>query len=140
MSMKRVQDDLLRHYGWVPGRPNLLSELSKRSDNGKLNWCGIGLAFFAERSGVKDVPTVPQVARNWLKVGTEVVGDETTWRQGDVMVFRRLGLLDWQAHVTTYLALGPDNIIYCLGCNQGGMISVSKMDRSKLLGVRHLGV
>jgi len=91
-------------------------------------WCGLFLALVAKRSS-KPLPVSPLWARDWLNWGNV----SYTAKLGDVLVFSRSG---GGGHVGIYI--GEDDTHYhVLGGNQGDAVSIVRVGKKRLLGVRN---
>ena len=89
-------------------------------------WCGLGMAYIALQAGW-DVPINPLWAQNWLKFGN-AAGKAML---GDVLVFGRKG----GGHVGIYVGEDAD-AYHVLGCNQSDAVSIKRIAKARLLGVR----
>lgn len=88
----------------------------------EIPWCGLAMAYAAHMAGV-DYPSQPLWALNWAKYGTEV----SEPMLGDILTFKR----DGGGHVGMYV--GEDKDCYhVLGGNQGNMMSVTRILKSRL--------
>jgi uncharacterized protein (TIGR02594 family) len=99
------------------------------------NWCAIFMNWCALRAGMK-TPQVPQVARNWLKVGYHIRKPKL----GDIVVLWRASPTSWKGHVGFLIREDvPGDRIYLLGGNQfGGKVCIASYQRGKILGIRRL--
>ena len=92
-------------------------------------WCGLFMAVVAKRAG-KDLPATPLWARDWLNFGRKLKFWEAA-SLGDVLVFGRNG----GGHVGIYI--GEDSgAYYVLGGNQSNKVSIVRIAKNRLLGVR----
>lgn len=113
-------------------RAFLKSDGRTLGDPSKLPWCG----DFVEsciRLTLPDepIPTNPYLARNWLKFGVRAPEPVV----GAVAVFWRGSKSGTSGHVG--FVVGADaSYLAILGGNQGNRISVSRLDRGRLLGCR----
>lgn len=110
----------------------LKSDGSTLGDPAKLPWCGdfvetcIKLACPDEK-----IPTNPYLARNWLNLGVDCPEPVV----GAVAVFWRGSKKGTQGHVG--FVVGADaHYLSILGGNQSDKVSVSRLDRARLLGCR----
>jgi uncharacterized protein (TIGR02594 family) len=92
-------------------------------------WCGLFLAFLAYlRRGLPlEVVSSPLWARNWLKYGIKAQKPML----GDVLVFSRGN----SGHVGIYIAEDSD-CFHVLGGNQSNKVSITRIEKSRLLGAR----
>ncbi len=119
----------------VPGRGNSKTILgwAKETDLTKQGysadstpWCGLWMKLIAQRAG-KLAPKYPLWALNWEGFGTQ--GNQPCL--GDTLVFLRSG----GGHVGIYIA--EDKIAYhVLGGNQSDRVSITRVDKKRLHGVR----
>jgi uncharacterized protein (TIGR02594 family) len=92
-------------------------------------WCGLWMAVIAHRAG-KPVNANALWARSWLTWGNKVSGEP---KLGDVLVFRRG---QTSGHVGEYV--GEDAHAYhVIGGNQGDAVSITRIEKSRLLGARN---
>lgn len=94
-------------------------------------WCGLFTAHCI-RTGLPDADLPANIlgARQWLSFG------ETTKPQlGAVMVFWRGSRDGWQGHVGFYWA-EDDACFHILGGNQSNAVTVTRIERRRLLGAR----
>ena len=93
-------------------------------------WCGLWMAYVALQAGW-DVPINPLGARNWMQFGKPVKEAGL----GDVLVFWRGSPKGYSGHVAVYV--GEDDTAYhCLGGNQGDAVTIKRIAKSRILGVR----
>jgi uncharacterized protein (TIGR02594 family) len=94
-------------------------------------WCGLFVGHCL-RSGLPeaDLPANILGARQWLQFGTPV-----TPQLGAVMVFWRGTPTGWQGHVGFCWA-EDDACFHILGGNQADSVSITRIDRRRLLGAR----
>lgn len=91
-------------------------------------WCGLFVAIVAKRAGF---PFTQEAlgAKNWLKWGQPILPENASL--GDVLVFGREG----GGHVGLYV--GEDGDAYhVLGGNQSDAVNITRIAKSRLLGVR----
>lgn len=131
--------ELLRRKGLheVRNRTTLMAWL--RSDGGKtlgdpakLPWCGDAIATcLALTLPDEPQPVNPYLARNWMKFGKAM----TTPAVGAVLVFWRGARNGTSGHVGLYV--GEDaGALHVLGGNQSNAITIARLDRTRLLGMR----
>lgn len=89
-------------------------------------WCGLAAAYIAMQAGF-DPPLNPLWARNWLNFGTP----QKTAMLGDVLVFVR----GKSGHVGLYVGEDAD-AFHVLGGNQGDRVSIKRIAKNRLLGIR----
>lgn len=95
--------------------------------NDDIAWCGLWMAVVVKRSDWQPVPN-PLWARNWMRFGKAA----STAMLGDVLVFSRP---NGGGHVGVYV--GEDTTTYhVLGGNQANTVNVTRIRKSRLLGVR----
>lgn len=92
-------------------------------------WCGLFAGIVAVRAGwAKQMPRTPLWARSWLEFGQKA----TVPSFGDILVFKRDG---GGGHVGFYV--GEDDFAYhVLGGNQSDKVTISRIDKRRLLGAR----
>jgi len=100
--------------------------LSGSYPNDSIPWCGLFMAKVAKDAG-KPVPKGPLWALNWQHFG-EPGGQPDL---GDVLVFVRPG----GGHVGLYVGEDHD-CFHVLGGNQGDTVSIVRIARERLYGVR----
>jgi len=109
----------------------LKSDGTRLGDTEKLPWCG----DFTETAIKNSLPNEPfpgplgenpYWARNWLYFGVK-----TPVVYGCVVVFSRGS----GGHVAFAVGI-DDNSFYCLGGNQSNRVSITRIDRGRLLGAR----
>ena len=92
----------------------------------EIPWCGLYVAIVCKRAD-KEVVVNPLWARNWLKFGTK----QAVAMLGDILVFSR----GTGGHVGFYV--GEDSECYhILGGNQGNTVSVTRILKTRCLGIR----
>lgn len=93
-------------------------------------WCGLAMAYVALQAGW-DLPINPLAARNWLNWGVP----QNEAGLGDILVFWRGSPKGFQGHVGMYV--GEDAMAYyVLGGNQSDKVSITRIAKSRLLGIR----
>ena len=98
------------------------------------NWCGLFLGWCMARLQM-ELPDKPQVARRYLKIGEPVETPEV----GDIVIFWRESKKSWKGHVSIFIREDKENnIVYCLGGNQRGLVNITAYDSRKVLGFRRL--
>jgi uncharacterized protein (TIGR02594 family) len=90
-------------------------------------WCGLFMAYVASEAGY-DYPNWPLAALNWKTFG--MYSDQAP-ELGDILVFQREG----GGHVGLYIA-EDDRYYYVLGGNQGNMVSITAIDKKRLVRAR----
>lgn len=110
--------------------PVILEWAKEINENGfvadSIPWCGLFVGVVAKRAG-KELPINPLWALNWIKFGTKV--DQAML--GDVLIFHRHG----GGHVGIYV--GEDsNCYHVLGGNQGDKVSIVRIEKFRLAGIR----
>lgn len=95
-------------------------------------WCGLFVAH-ALATGLpkEDLADPPLWSRAWLKTGEPV--DEPVF--GDVLVFWRGSRDGWTGHVGFYVGEAGDYFLV-LGGNQSNSVSIAKIAKNRLLGIR----
>ena len=96
------------------------------------NWCGLFIGAMLSKIEC-ELPSKPQVARSYLKIGTPV--DKPML--GDLAVFWRVSPNDWRGHVSIFIR-EDETGIYCLGGNQKGKVQITRYSKRKLLGYRRV--
>jgi uncharacterized protein (TIGR02594 family) len=110
----------------------LKSDKRAVGDPSKIPWCGdfvetcIALSLPGE-----PLPANPYLARNWLKVGTEIQQPAP----GAIVVFYRGDPNGTSGHVGFYIS-EDSSYYHVLGGNQDNRISVARLDKKRLLGLR----
>lgn len=131
-------EELLRRKGLHETRDRfslmawLRSDGKTLGDPSKLPWCGDAIeTCIALTLPDEPLPMNPYLARNWLKLG---IGLETP-ALGAVLVFWRGSKAGTSGHVGLYV--GEDaEALHVLGGNQSDAITIARLDRSRLLGIR----
>lgn len=109
----------------------LRSDGKMLGDPSKLPWCGDAVET-AIHLTLPDEPRIvnPYLARNWLKFGRP-----SPLALGAILVFWRGSINGSSGHVGFYA--GEDSTaVHVLGGNQSDRISIARLDRARLLGVR----
>lgn len=97
-------------------------------------WCSIFMNWVAGKAGYKGSKAAN--ARSWLLVGTPA---DASPEPGNVVVFWRDNPNSWKGHVGVFLGLSKDSKkVFCLGGNQGNMVSISAYPVDTVLGYRRL--
>jgi uncharacterized protein (TIGR02594 family) len=115
-------NQVILDWAKVVGIPNLVKDDEQA-------WCGLFMAFVAIR-GQKHVPMKSfdiLRALKWVAFGTPV----NEAMLGDVLVFKRPG----GGHVALYVG-EDDKHYHVLGGNQGNMVSIIRMEKSRLVAIR----
>lgn len=109
--------------GWIKGLGRKLGITVKDDETA---WCGTFVAHVLDKFGVEPPPIAVR-AKAWLDWGRQLVGP----RPGCVLVFGRAG----GGHVGFYV--GEDRTAYhVLGGNQGNAVSITRIAKDRLLGMR----
>lgn len=110
----------------------LRSDGKTLGDPAKLPWCGDAVqTCLALTLPDEPQPANPYLARNWLKLGVPLA----TPALGAILVFYRGPLDGTSGHVGLYV--GEDaNAFHVLGGNQSNAITIARLDKARLLGVR----
>ncbi|MEM1149744.1 MAG: peptidoglycan-binding protein [Pseudomonadota bacterium] len=130
-------DEARRRVGLHERRDNSLLRRWLRSDGKTLGdpakhpWCGDFVeTAIALTLPHEDLPANPYGARNWLGFGSRVPA-----QMGAVLVFWRGSRDGWKGHVGFYV--GEDRTHYhVLGGNQSNAVTVSRIEKHRLLGAR----
>lgn len=93
-------------------------------------WCGLWMAMVAHRAR-KPFNANSLWARSWLRWGDKVPAPEV--KLGDVLVFAR-GTTS--GHVGLYVG-EDEGTFHVLGGNQSDAVTITRIDRQRLLGVRN---
>jgi uncharacterized protein (TIGR02594 family) len=127
----------IRKKGLHEGKDNtelrefLKSDGKTLGDPAQLPWCGDFVeTCIAVALPETAIPTNPYLARNWLKFGHTV--DPC---YGAVMVFWRGSRNGTKGHVAFYYA-EDDKTYHVLGGNQVNRVSVTRIEKNRLLGAR----
>jgi uncharacterized protein (TIGR02594 family) len=124
----------LREVSGSPSSPIIMDwadDLDLAYTDDSVAWCGLYAAHVI-RTGLPhaDLPLNPLGARNWLQFG-----DPVTPQLGSVLVFWRGSKAGWQGHVGFYWA-EDETHYHVLGGNQADSVSVTRIERGRLLGAR----
>lgn len=96
-------------------------------------WCSIFINWCAKKAKLKGSGKAS--ARSWLLIGEKIA----TPLPGDIVIFWRGSIDSWEGHVGIFFGFNADGKrVYCLGGNQGNMISVTSYDVNQVLGYRRL--
>lgn len=93
-------------------------------------WCGLTMAYVALQAGWS-LPVNPLAARNWLSWGVP----QKQAGLGDILVFWRGSRGGYQGHVGMYVGEDAD-AYHVLGGNQGDAVSIKRIGKARLLGIR----
>lgn len=136
----RILHEALKTFGTVeqPGAGNNPSIMAWAKATGQdriyrndaTAWCGLWAAYVVLQAGW-DLPINPLAARNWLKWGVP----QKTAGLGDLLVFWRGSPKGYQGHVGMYVGEDGD-AFYVIGGNQGDAVSIKRIAKSRLLGIR----
>lgn len=103
-----------------------------RLDASEISWCGAFTGLCIATALPKEpLPANQLGARNWLKFGISV----QEYKVGSVCVFWRGSRDGWQGHVG-FVAGHDKSYIHVLGGNQSDKVTVSKVSKDRLLGMR----
>ena len=98
--------------------------------NDEIPWCGLFVAYLAAKSGYRVQPDCLS-ARGWLDWGRPCDYPGL----GDVLIFYRGNPSGKSGHVGLYV--GEDTeAFHVLGGNQGNQVSITRISKDRLLGVR----
>lgn len=96
-------------------------------------WCSTFVSWCVKQTGLS-YSRKPN-ARSWMAFGKSTDKPEP----GDVVMFWRGSPEWWKGHVGFYMGHSVDlQRVYCLGGNQGNMVSISVYKASTVLGFRRL--
>lgn len=133
----RLLLEALKTYGTAekpgPGsNPSILewaaeTGLAKLYRDDATAWCGLWLAYVALQAGWP-LPVNPLWARNWLDWGKP----QQRAALGDVLVFAR----GKGGHVGLYVGEDEGSAFHVLGGNQGDRVSIKRIAKNRLLGIR----
>ena len=111
--------------GWAKEIGGNIDDIYKSDE---IAWCGLFMAILAFRTK-RTLPKDPLWALNWNTFGNRVEKEDAMF--GDVLVFVRNG----GGHVGLYV--GEDKTAYhVLGGNQSDSVSVTRILKTRLYGVR----
>ncbi len=105
-------------------------EISAAFTSDAVAWCGLWMAYVAKKAG-KPVNTNSLWARSWLRWGDKVQVSEA--KLGDVLVFARGAT---SGHVGLYVG-EDDSAYHVLGGNQSDAVTITRIAKDRLLGVRN---
>ncbi|MEN6302242.1 MAG: TIGR02594 family protein [Armatimonadia bacterium] len=136
----RILLEGLKTYGTIekPGagnNPSIMAwaratGLDRVYRNDATAWCGLWMAYVALQAGWEP-PLNPLAARNWLNWGTP----QRRAALGDVLVFWRERRTGFKGHVGDYVG-EDDEAYHVMGGNQGDRVSIKRISKSRLLGIR----
>lgn len=119
--------DRTRLMGW------LRSDGRTLGDPSKLPWCGDAIeTCLALTLPDEPLPAHPYLARNWLKFGVSLPAPAL----GCVLVFWRGSRTGTAGHVGLYAGEDSAGYLHVLGGNQSNAITIARLDRARLLGMR----
>lgn len=111
----------------------LRSDGKTLGDPSKLPWCGDAIeTCIAKTLPDEPLPANPYLARNWLKFGVPLSAPTL----GCVLVFWRGSRAGTNGHVGLYAGEEKDGTLHVLGGNQSDAITIARLDRGRLLGMR----
>lgn len=132
-------DELLRRKGLheVRDRSKLMAWLRSDGktlgDPAKLPWCADAIqTCLALTLPDEPQPVNPYLARNWLKFGIQLL----TPALGCVLVFWRGSKAGTSGHVGLYAGEDAQGYLHVLGGNQSDAITIARLDKGRLLGMR----
>ena len=132
-------EELLRRKGLheVRDRSRLMAWLRSDGktlgDPAKLPWCGDAIqTCLALTLPDEPQPANPYLARNWLKFGAELPQPAL----GAILIFWRGSKTGTAGHVGLYAGEDKQGYLHVLGGNQSDAITIARLDRGRLLGVR----
>ncbi|MCO5092075.1 TIGR02594 family protein [Bosea sp. (in: a-proteobacteria)] len=132
-------EELLRRKGLheVKSRSALMAWLradgKTLGDPAKLPWCGDAIqTCLALTLPDEPQPVNPYLARNWLKFGVGL--DEPAL--GCILVFWRGSKTGTSGHVGLYAGEDAQGYLHVLGGNQSDAITIARLDKARLLGMR----
>lgn len=102
---------------------------SLKAKDDETSWCSSFVNWCFKQVGIEG--TNSAAARSWLNWGR--VLEEP--KRGCVVIFWRVSIKSWQAHVAFYIGETKDHIL-CLGGNQNNTVNISKYPKKRLLGYR----
>lgn len=136
----RILVEALKTYGTIekpgPGSNPSILAWAKATGHDKIYrndataWCGLWVSYVVLQAGW-DLPVNPLGARNWLGWGVP----QKQAGLGDILVFWRGYPKGFQGHVGMYVG-EDDDAYYVLGGNQGDAVSIKRIAKSRLLGIR----
>lgn len=96
-------------------------------------WCSTFVNFCCEELGYEKSGKAN--ARSWMQIGKKI----TYPKPGDITVFWRESIHSWKGHVGLFLGYSSDKKkVFCLGGNQGNIVSIAEYDAAKVLGFRRV--
>lgn len=132
-------EELLRRKGLheVKNRSALMAWLRSDGktlgDPAKLPWCGDAIqTCLALTLPDEPQPVNPYLARNWLKLGNPL-GEPAL---GCILVFWRGSKTGTSGHVGLYAGEDAQGYLHVLGGNQSDAITIARLDKARLLGMR----
>lgn len=108
--------------------------LEKIYTNDDISWCALFMSWVAKSAG-KVLPSTNGDPYNMLRAKWFLnFGDSVSYEDacfGDVVVLQRPG----GGHVGLLIAKGPGRV-HLLGGNQGNMVNIAEMEKSRIVGIR----
>lgn len=101
--------------------------VEKTYTSDEVAWCGLFVAKVVQKAKFNIVKK-PLWARDWLNFGTK----QSVAMLGDILVFERPG---GGGHVAFYIA-EDDKTYHILGGNQSDSVSITRIEKSRILGIR----
>lgn len=98
----------------------------------EFSWCAVFMWNICTEFGYE--ATKSALARDWLKVGTEVKEPQ----YGDVVIFSR-GSEPWMGHVGFVVRVSKAHgVVYTFGGNQSNAVNITAYNSDRVLGYRRL--
>lgn len=112
----------------------LASDNKTLGDPARNAWCGDFVqTCLALTLPLEPMPTQPYLARAWLEFGRDITAEGP--RMGAILVFWRGSRDGWKGHVGFYNGEDDKNFSV-LGGNQGNRVSIARLSKDRLLGIR----
>ena len=100
----------------------------------EIEWCGLFVAAMLRKASPEiALPDNVLGARKYLGTGREI--DPSSAKIGDLVVLWRVSKSDWRGHVGFYMGMSGGSVLMLAG-NQGNSVSITRHDRTRLLGIR----
>lgn len=135
-------EELLRRKGLHETRDRsklmawLRSDGKTLGDPAKLPWCGDAIQTCLTLTLPDEPqPANPYLARDWLKLGIPL----ETPSLGCILVFWRGSKTGTSGHVGLYAGEDAQGYLHVLGGNQSDAITIARLDKARLLGMRWPG-
>lgn len=135
--LKMLEDYGLKEVDGPASNPEIIA-MGKElgfdiADDSTTAWCSLAMNYYAKKCGYEYTGKLD--ARSWLRLPKPIVVLKP--QLGDIVVFWRESPQSWKGHVGIFIAQ-DGNIIYTLGGNQGGAISIAGYPKDQLLGYRKI--